>query len=118
MPTISQLPTVTTVATSDMVPLSQGGATHSVSLGTLLSSTQPAIIIDQGSILGRVSLGPGGPEQISIGSGLALSAATLQATPLNYSALPTTGSLGTAASLVVTNGSAGPQLLEIGRAHV
>ena len=115
MPTISQLPTGTTVATSDTVPLSQGGVAHSVSLGTLLSSTQPAIIIDQGSILGRVSLGPGGPEQISIGSGLALSAATLQATPLNYSALPTTGSLGTAASLVVTNGSAGPQLLEVAR---
>ena len=83
MPTISQLPVAQTVAASDTIPVSQGGATHSVSVGTLLASTQPAIIVSKGGILGRVSLGPGGPEEIAVGNGLVLNASTLQAAPLD-----------------------------------
>ncbi len=113
MPTISQLPVAQTVAASDTIPVSQGGATHSVSVGTLLASTQPAIIVSKGGILGRVSLGPGGPEEIAVGNGLVLNASTLQAAPLDYSVLASTTSLIPANSVVVTNGGADPQLLEL-----
>jgi hypothetical protein len=78
MPTISQLPVAPSVAAGDTVPISQDGAAHSVSVGTLLSATQPAIVVDQGTLLGRTSLGPGGPEQIAVGNGLILNASTLQ----------------------------------------
>lgn len=79
MPTITQLPQTQTVSAADAIPISQGGAAHSVSVGTLLSSTQATIVVPQGSLLGRTSLGAGGPEQIAIGSGLVLNATTLQA---------------------------------------
>jgi hypothetical protein len=42
MPTISQLPTLADVTAADAIPVSQNGATHSVSVGALLASTQPA----------------------------------------------------------------------------
>jgi len=77
MPTISQLPSTAQVTPSDEVPLSQDGATHSVSVGTLLASMQPAIIIESGVLLGRASLGPGGPEPLTVGAGLLLNAGTL-----------------------------------------
>ncbi len=70
MPTISQLPSSDQVTASDEVPVSQAGATHSVSVGTLLASMQPAVISESGTLLGRVSLGPGGPESIAVGIGL------------------------------------------------
>ena len=78
MPTISQLPIAASVTAGDTVPISQNGAAHSVSIGALLSETQPALVLAQGALLGRVSLGPGGPEEIAIGAGLLLNAATLQ----------------------------------------
>ena len=44
MPTISQLPSLADVTAADAIPVSQNGATHSVSVGALLASAQPAII--------------------------------------------------------------------------
>lgn len=77
MPTISQLPSVTQVTPADEVPLSQNGATRSVSVGTLLSNMQPAIVSASGTLLGRSSLGAGSPETISVGTGLILAAGTI-----------------------------------------
>ncbi len=79
MPTIPQLPTVTSVNSDDELPLQQNGVTSSVTVATLLASTQPAITAPTGTLLGRISLGSGGPETIAIGGGLALANATLSA---------------------------------------
>ena len=60
MPTIKQLPLITQVNPADELPLSQGNFTGSVTVATLLSSTQPALTLAPGTLLGRVSAGPGG----------------------------------------------------------
>ena len=79
MPTIPQLPTVTSVNSDDELPLQQNGVTSSVTVGTLLSGTEPALTVPTGSLLGRASLGAGSPETIAIGSGLAFANATVSA---------------------------------------
>ena len=79
MPTISQLPSLADVTAADAIPVSQNGATHSVSVGALLASAQPAIISEPGTLLGRVSLGAGGPEPVTVGAGLVLNDGTLTA---------------------------------------
>lgn len=83
MPTITQLPPLVDVTPADAIPVSQGGATHSVSVGTLLESMQPAIMSDPGTLLGRVSLGAGGPEPIIVGAGLLLNDGTLATSAFN-----------------------------------
>jgi hypothetical protein len=113
MPTISQLPVAQTIGASDSVPISQAGSAHSVSLGSLLASTQPAIIIGQGSLLGRSSLGSGGPEAIGIGAGLMLNASTLQAMPLDCSTLVAATNLNTSDQALIGRGGSAPQLLAI-----
>ena len=80
MPTIKQLPLASTVGATDELPLSQGGITKSVTVGTLLSGTQPAIIAAQGTLLGRASVGAGGPEVVTLGTGLSLASGVLSAT--------------------------------------
>jgi hypothetical protein len=87
MPTISQLPAATSITAADELPVSQGGTTHSVSVGTLLAGAQPAIIVETGTLLGRISLGAGGPEPIAVGEGLALNEGTLAASALNVASL-------------------------------
>lgn len=114
MPTISQLPPATQVAPADQIPLSQAGATHSVSLGTLLAGTQPAILAGSGTLLGRTSIGPGGPEAITPGAGLALSGTTLSATGMDHATFPAASSL-VATDQVVLSSSGQPKLLEVAR---
>src|ERR1700759_186655 len=80
MPTIPQLPMAARVTPADELPVSQAGVTRSVSVGTLLASMQPAIMTGTGTLLGRVSLGTGGPESISVGPGVTLNGGTLAAT--------------------------------------
>lgn len=113
MPTISQLPTAQAVTASDTVPISQSGSAHSVAIGTLLATTQPAVIIDQGSLLGRSSLGPGGPEQIAVGNGLVLNSSTLQAAPLNPASLITAAILSPTDSAIIANGGTTAHLLAL-----
>lgn len=79
MPTIPQLPIVTSVNSDDELPLQQNGITSSVTVGTLLAGTQPALTVPSGSLLGGASLGAGSPGPITIGNGLALANATLSA---------------------------------------
>ena len=80
MPTIPQLPAATQINPDDELPLSQGGVTRSVTVGELFAGTQPALTVSSGTLLGRVSLGAGGPEPVSVGLGLALSNGALSAT--------------------------------------
>ncbi len=77
MPTISELPIAATIATSDEIPISQEGVARATSVGALLADVQPAIQIDTGTLLGRSSIGPGGPESVNIGAGLVLNNGTL-----------------------------------------
>ncbi len=106
MPTITQLPSVATVTAADALPISQNGVAHSVSVGSLLASTQPAIISDSGTLLGRTSLGPGGPEPISVGSGLLMNAGTLSATAFDPESLPQHNTISpTDDALLNSNGS-------------
>jgi Fibronectin type III domain len=113
MPTISQLPIAQSATAGDLVPISQAGSAHAVALGTLLAGTQPAIIVDQGSLLGRVSLGAGGPEEISLGAGLVLSSSTLQATGLNPGTLTLASGFTPGDSAIIANSGTGAQLLAL-----
>jgi hypothetical protein len=79
MPTIPQLPPATETTAQDEIPLSQAGITRSVTISELLASVQPAIEIPSGTLLGRVSLGPGGPEPVYVSTGLALQSESLVA---------------------------------------
>ena len=79
MPTIQQLPVAEGISATDELPVSQGGVTRSVSIAELLSGTQIAITIPSPSVLGRASLGPGAPEPLALGNGVALQNAAIVA---------------------------------------
>ena len=111
MPTISQLPSASSVAAADELPISQGGTARATSVGALLASTQAAIIVGSPSLLGRTSLGPGGPEQVDIGLGMSLSGGTLAADGLDHAEFPVASSLSTASDLVISN-QGSPMLMQ------
>ena len=114
MPTILQLPSAISVTAADELPISQAGVTRSVSVGTLLASMQPAIIAEASTLLGRISLGEGGPEQIDIGAGLAFSARALAANGKDHASFPQQTSLLTTDDVVLS--SAGkPMLLPLSK---
>jgi hypothetical protein len=77
MPTIANLPAAVALSATDTLPIDQGNGTNAVTFATLLAGQQPAIVTPTGSLLGRVSTGAGGPETISLGSGLVLSSGTI-----------------------------------------
>lgn len=79
MPTIQQLPTAATTGAQDEIPVSQSGITRAVTVAELLSGTQAAIEVPSQVVLGRASLGPGGPEALSIGVGVGIQSASLVA---------------------------------------
>jgi fibronectin type 3 domain-containing protein len=112
MPTISQLPHAEGVTAADILPLSQEGVTRAVSVGALLATTQPAIIAQSSNLLGRVSVGPGGPEEVSVGNGLELLGTTLSATGSDHASFPQQPSFSSAAMLVISNAGQ-PGLLPI-----
>src|ERR1700733_3572321 len=112
MPTISQLPATSLVTAADQIPISQGGAACSVSIGTLLANTQPAILTPTGSLLGRTSLGPGGPEQVEVGIGLLLNDATLVATGVDHADFPVQSTL-TLSDAAVVSSDGVPKLLQL-----
>lgn len=72
MPTLEQLPQVVAANAPDLVLLDQNGGTCVVSVATLLAPVQPRLTLASSVLLGRASIGPGGPEPIGIGSGLAI----------------------------------------------
>jgi len=112
MPTISQLPAASQVAAADQLPISQGGAACSVSVGTLLAGTQPAILAATGTLLGRTSLGPGGPDPVDVGIGLLLNTDTLVATGADHATFPVEGTL-TLSDEAVLSSDGNPKLLQL-----
>ncbi len=112
MPTISQLPAASQVTAADQIPISQGGTACSVNVGALLAGTQPAILAPTGSLLGRTSLGPGGPDSIGVGLGLLLSNSTLVATGAEQASFPVQGTL-TLSDEAVLNSEGNPKLLQL-----
>ena len=113
MPTISHLPATEGVAASDLIPISQSGSTRAVSVGELLASTQPAIMVSPPCLLGRVSIGPGGPDTIAIGDGLILTQNTLAANYFNASSLANETNISPGDKIITVN-SGGTHLLPIG----
>ena len=103
MPTITQLPEATIVTASDLMPISQDGSARSVSIGTILGSVQPTITVASPSLIGRTSLGSGGPEQVNIGQGLELSNTTLLANGVDHASFAPLSNLSIEADLVVSN---------------
>jgi hypothetical protein len=103
MPTISQLPPANAVSATDEVPISQAGTARSASVGELLASVQPVITVDSASLLGRTSMGPGGPEQVDLGLGVSLSGGTLVADGLDHAAFAVIPSLSLESDLVISN---------------
>ena len=88
MPTIPQHPKAQMANSGDEIPVSQSGTTRSVTVAQVLSGTQPAIELPSGSLLGRVSLGPGGPEPVMVGVGLAVTQGTLAANGTDQQGYP------------------------------
>ena len=107
MPTIQQLPSASQAGATDELPVSQGGVTRSVTVADLLASTQPAITMASNTMLGRASLGPGGPETVAIGTGMSLGAGSLSATGADHAGFAVQGAL-TLTDQVVLNSSGVP----------
>jgi hypothetical protein len=93
VPTIPQLPPAGPVSAQDELPISQSGTTAAVTVAELFSGTQPAIVIPSGSLLGRVSLGPGGPEAVDIGVGLEIVGGSVAADGGDHAGFPEVTSL-------------------------
>jgi hypothetical protein len=102
MPTIQQLPAAADVSAADLIPLSQNGTTKATSVGALLATTQPAILLDRESLLGRVSIGSGSPEGIAVGTGLTFNTGTLVADGADHAGFQVAGSLEIDAELVIS----------------
>ena len=77
MPTIANLPAAQTLAATDVMPIDQGNGTNGVTLATLFAGQQSAILSPTGTLLGRVSVGSGGPETVALGSGLVMTSGTI-----------------------------------------
>ena len=89
MPTIDELAPATAASDNDELPVSQSGITRKVTRAQVLTGLQPQLAISSGTLLGRISGGMGGPEQISIGANLSLTdgALSASATPFNIASL-------------------------------
>ena len=112
MPMISQLPHAGQVNSADELPISQAGATRSVTVGELLAGTQPVVISSSGTLLGRVSVGPGEPEPVQLGSGLALEYDKLVATGADHRDFPKQSGLISTDDVVISSAGA-PRLMPL-----
>jgi hypothetical protein len=112
MPTIPQLPLATSSGAQDELPVSQAGITRSVTVAELLAGTQPAIEIPSASLVGRVSLGPGGPEAVQVGIGLAMQSGTVQANGADHAEFALSPGLDLATQAII-NANGIPQRLPL-----
>ena len=83
MPTIANLPVAGPLSATDTLPIDQGNGTNAITVATFLAGQQPAIVTPTGTLLGRVSLGAGGPETVNLGSGLVLTSGTISVGSIN-----------------------------------
>src|ERR1700723_187911 len=112
MPTIPQLPPATTSGAQDELPVSKAGITRSVTVAELLGGTQPAIEIPSGALLGRVSLGPGGPEAVEVGLGLEVSDGAVTADGGDHAFFPLESEINLADEAIL-NSSGTPARLQL-----
>lgn len=104
MTTIPQLPTLSVVGPSDLVPLSQAGTLYAVSVEQITAGLQTEIVLPTGEVLGRASVGAGEPEALSLGAGLALGQATLAATGTDHLAFGLAGNFAIGDEVIVNAG--------------
>ncbi|MGI4950411.1 MAG: hypothetical protein ACRYGM_01265 [Janthinobacterium lividum] len=108
MPTIKQLPAATSVNATDVLPISQGGSTKALTVAQLLSSTQAALSLASGKLLGRASSTAGGPEVLGVGPGLQVDAGMVLATGADHASLRLVPGLGSGDEVIVnSNGAPG-----------
>jgi hypothetical protein len=108
MTTIAQLTPASSVGAGDLLPLSHAGLLYSVTVSQLTANLQPVISIPSGELLGRNSTGAGGPESVTVGTGLALSGGALAATGADHAGFPVQASLNLSDDLVISaNGAPG-----------
>jgi hypothetical protein len=112
MTTIAQLPPVTSVGANDLLPLSQAGLLYAVSVSQLTANLQSVISVSTGDLLGRYSIGAGGPEPISVGTGLALTAGALAANGADHAGFPVQSAMSLSDEIVI-NTSNVPGLLPV-----
>ncbi len=112
MTTIAQLPSAVSVGASDLLPLSQAGLLYSVSVSQLTANLQPIIEMPTGALLGRNSTGAGGPEAVTVSTGLGLSAGALVATGADHAGYPVQAVMALSDDLVISAGGA-PGLLPV-----
>ncbi len=79
MPSLEQMPEAVAANASDLLLLDQNGQSTSVTVAVLQAGLQPKQTLASGSLLGRTSPGPGQPEPVAIGSGVAFNAGVLVA---------------------------------------
>ncbi|WP_284944576.1 hypothetical protein [Acidisoma cladoniae] len=103
MPMISNLPSATAVLATDLLPIEQPSGTHAVTVAGLTAGLQPTILAPTGSLLGRISLGPGGPEAITLGAGLTLTAGTISVSGAIGQGLPAPGAGNTVSTIAATD---------------
>ncbi|MGC8530463.1 MAG: collagen-like protein [Acidiphilium sp.] len=84
MTTIPQLPTVTAVGPSDLLPVSQNGVLFSASVSQVTAGLQQSLVLPTGDVLGRSSAGAGAPEPLALGAGIAMSGTSLAANGLDH----------------------------------
>ncbi len=90
MPTIDQLAPATAASDADELIASQNGVARKLTRAQLMAGLQPQLALSSGTLLGRLSAGTGGPEQVSIGANLILNNGTLAAAaaPFQVAHLP------------------------------
>ena len=103
MPTIPELPAATGTGAEDEIPLSQSGVTRAVTVAELLANVQTSIEIPSQTLLGRVSLGPGGPEPLRVSTGLALQSQSLVANGADHAGFAAETSLTTTDDVIVNS---------------
>ncbi len=84
MTTIPQLPTVTSVGSGDLLPLSQNGVLFAASVSQVTTGLQQSIVLPTGDVLGRASAGAGAPEPLGLGAGIAISGTSLAANGIDH----------------------------------
>lgn len=106
MPTIDQLAPATAASDGDELPVSQGGIVRKVTRAQVLAGVQPQVALASGTLLGRMSAGVGGPEQITVGANLSLRNGALAANAAPF----------TISSLLAGTVPAGGDLVPLGQA--
>ena len=87
MPTLSELPQTLTSIDSDLAMIEREGTSYATTVAALREPMQPRVTLASGKLLGRVGVFPGGPESVSVGTGLKMESGTLM---VDQSTLPAT----------------------------